>query len=260
MNNVIAKHGTIEGGFTNVLDEKWFEDKKFKSMESSLGHTDQAPLLLASASPRRRELLSLTGWSNEVRATKINEIFNIGESPESYVKRVAQEKARKALESVDDSYIVLAADTIVVKEDRIFGKPENPDHAKQILSELAGKSHRVLTALAIAGQDPEPMLVDVCETAVPMRMYSPKEVDEYVASGSPLDKAGAYGIQDDDFHPVELEKMEGCYANVMGLPLCHLTRSMKGFGLMPVHDVPIECQRFINFRCKAFPKILGYQS
>jgi len=93
-----------------------------------------------------------------------------------------------------------------------------------------------------------------------MRAYSPKEVDEYVASGSPLDKAGAYGIQDVGFHPVELEKMEGCYANVMGLPLCHLTRSMKGFGLIPVHDVPTECQRFVNFQCKAFPKILGYQS
>jgi predicted house-cleaning NTP pyrophosphatase (Maf/HAM1 superfamily) len=92
-----------------------------------------------------------------------------------------------------------------------------------------------------------------------MRAYSPKEVDEYVASGSPLDKAGAYGIQDDYFHPVELEKMEGCYANVMGLPLCHLTRSMKVFGLIPVHDVPTECQRFINFQCKVFPEILGHQ-
>ncbi len=229
-------------------------------MKSGLGHSDQVPLLLASASPRRRELLTLTGWSNEVRATEINEILNIGESPESYVKRVAQEKAQKALESVDDSYIVLAADTIVVKEDRILGKPEDSDHAKQILSELAGKSHRVLTALAIAGQAPKPMLVDICETEVPMRAYTPKEVDEYVDSGSPLDKAGAYGIQDDGFHPVELEKMEGCYANVMGLPLCHLTRSMKGFGLIPVHDVPTECQRFVNFQCKAFPKILGHQS
>lgn len=242
-----------------MLEEKWFEDKKYKSMQSGLGHTDQVPLLLASASPRRKELLSLTGWSSEVRATKINEILNIGESPESYVKRVAQEKARKALESTDDSYIVLAADTIVVKEERILGKPEDPDHAKQILSELAGKSHRVLTALAIDGQDPGPMLVEVCETEVPMRAYSPKEVDEYIASGSPLDKAGAYGIQDDDFHPVELEKMEGCFANVMGLPLCHLTRSMKVFGLIPVHDVPIECQRFINFQCKVFPEILGHQ-
>jgi len=164
-----------------VLDEKWYEDKKFKSMKSGLGHTDQVPLLLASASPRRRELLNLTGWSNEVRATEINERLNIGESPESYVKRVAQEKAQKALESVDDSYIVLAADTIVVMQDRILGKPEDPDNAKQILSELAGKSHRVLTAIAIAGQAPQHMLVDICETEVPMRAYSPKEVDEYVA-------------------------------------------------------------------------------
>jgi len=229
-------------------------------MKSDLDHSDQSPLLLASASPRRRELLALTGWSNEVRATKINENLNVGESAESYVNRVAKEKARKAQESVDYTYIVLAADTIVVKGERILGKPEGPDHAKQILSELAGKSHRVLTALAIAGQAPELMLVEVCETDVPMRAYSPKEVDEYIASGSPLDKAGAYGIQDDDFHPVELEKMEGCYANVMGLPLCHLTRSMKVLGLIPVHDVPTECQRFINFQCKVFPEILGHQS
>ena len=100
-------------------------------------------------------------------------------------------------------------------------------------------------------------IVEVCETLVPMRNYDLVEIEAYVASGSPLDKAGAYGIQDDGFQPVAAELLQGCYTNVMGLPLCHLVRAMRRLGHHPPVDVPTACQVYTGFLCPVYQQILG---
>jgi MAF protein len=229
-------------------------------MNTDLGNADQRRFILASASPRRKELFALTGWMSEIMAVEVDERPQYGEDPIGYVTRLAQEKGQKASLGVGEPHILIAADTIVIDNDRILGKPTDSDDAKRILRELAGRSHRVITALVVVDSVRGTIHVDLCETAVPMRTYSIDEIVEYIDTGSPMDKAGAYGIQDKDFHPVETENMTGCYANVMGLPLCHLTRSMRRNGLQPSSDVPMACQSFTNYRCEVFPEILRFQA
>jgi predicted house-cleaning NTP pyrophosphatase (Maf/HAM1 superfamily) len=102
-----------------------------------------------------------------------------------------------------------------------------------------------------------PMAVDTCVSEVPMREYADPEVEAYLDSGSPLDKAGAYGIQDGDFNPVDMSRMRDCFANVMGLPLCHLVRNLRRLGYEPPADVPAACQAFTGYECHVFPAILG---
>jgi len=178
------------------------------------------------------------------------------EDPAQFAQRLALKKAEVESRNVTNSDIILAADTIVVDGEQIIGKPSDVVHAKRILLKLRGKSHLVITALALIDQEQNLHLVDICETEVPMRMFSDKELEVYIASGDPMDKAGAYGIQNDEFHPVAIEKMVGCYANVMGLPLCHLTRSMRQLGMQPVEDVPSRCKLATNFDCQVFEDVL----
>jgi MAF protein len=229
-------------------------------MNSGLGNTNQRRLILASASPRRKELFALTGWMSEIMAVEVDERPQHGENPIGHVTRLAQEKGQKASLGVGEPHILIAADTIVIDDERILGKPTDRDDAKRILKDLAGRSHRVITSLVIVDSARGTTHVDLCETAVPMRNYSRDEIDEYVDTGSPMDKAGAYGIQDNEFHPVETGSMIGCYANVMGLPLCHLTRSMKKNGLQPPTDVPEACQSFTKYRCKVYQDILRFRT
>ncbi len=150
---------------------------------------------------------------------------------------------------------MLAADTIVVDGERILGKPQDVEEARAMLLALRGRSHRVLTALALVDSDGREQL-ELCETMVPMRAYSLEAMAAYAASGDPLDKAGGYAIQHAGFQPVELERLAGCYASVMGLPLCHLTRAMRGWGYEPAQDVPGACQRFTGYDCPVYGPIL----
>lgn len=228
-------------------------------MESGLVKPNPPSLILASSSPRRKELLSLTGWSNQIIATEIDEVLQAGEDPLAYVSRLAEEKAQAASARLKGSHWTIAADTIVVDGDRVLGKPVSPEDAKRILSDLSGREHCVITALAVVNSKSGDIHMDRCETLVPMRQYSSLEIDEYISSGSPLDKAGAYGIQDEKFHPVDTDRMRGCYANVMGLPLCHLTRSLKSKGIEPELDVPTVCQEFTHYNCEVYPEILRDQ-
>jgi septum formation protein len=216
-------------------------------------------MILASGSPRREELLRLTGWRAEVCPVKVDEWHDGVEEAETFVRRLAYEKARKAKGQNTDADLILTADTIVVHKGRILGKPMDNEHAREILLALKGKTHQVMTALALVDKRTDGMLIDVCRTEVPMRNYALDEVQEYVASGEPMDKAGAYGIQDDDFRPVDLEEMEGCYTNVMGLPLCHLARSMRRLGNHPPEDVPTRCIEHTQYDCKVYQDILGYK-
>lgn len=212
--------------------------------------------LLASASPRRRELFALTGWHAEIRPAHIAEHSLPGERPESFVKRLALLKAQAAADACSNQHWVLAADTIVVDKETTLGKPADQIEAEQMLVQLASHSHLVITAIAVLDLQAGRNMVELCRTHVPMREYSQAEIKAYVASGSPLDKAGAYGIQDRAFHPVNVEQMNGCFANVMGLPLCHLVYIMRCLGVKQPLDVPDACQAHIAYTCSVYPEIL----
>jgi septum formation protein len=211
-------------------------------------------LVLASNSPRRRELLKLGGWTFEARAADVDESQQPGETPEAYVLRLAKSKAHVCAKTSQEHAIILAADTTVVDGQDILGKPKDPAEAVAMLQRLRGHSHQVLTGLALLGRRDGKPVTDLCCTQVPMRDYGDDEIKRYVASGDPLDKAGAYAIQNPAFHPVE--SLEGCYASVMGLPLCHLTRSLRSLGLAPHTDIAAECQSALGYACPIFPAVL----
>jgi MAF protein len=211
-------------------------------------------LVLASNSPRRKDLLALGGWTFEVIVSNADESLLPGESPRDYVRRLAEMKARASSARAGESQIVLAADTSVVDGNAILGKPADPSEAKRMLRQLRGHVHQVYTGIAALRVRDGLILTDVCVTDVPMRDYSEAEIETYVGTGDPLDKAGAYAIQYSHFQPVA--SMSGCYASVMGLPLCHVTRLLSQMELPPLADVPIKCQTFLSYECPVFAEIL----
>ena len=212
-------------------------------------------LVLASTSPRRRDLLTLGGWQFITQGADVDESQQPGEAPEAYVLRLAENKARKCARSAPAESIILGADTAVVDGQAILGKPKDPAEAAEMLRSLRGHSHQVLTGLAVLRLSDGAMVTDLCCTDVPMRDYQEGEIEAYVASGDPLDKAGAYAIQNPAFHPVE--RMSGCYASVMGLPLCHLTRSLRSLGVAPLTDIAVECQSALGYVCPISSAVLS---
>ena len=217
-------------------------------LESSLMN-----LILASNSPRRRQLIGLTGWDFIVSVADVDESPRENESPAEYVIRLATTKARAITAKADD--IILAADTTVVDGSEILGKPQDKAEAVAMLTRLRGRTHQVYTGIALLRGGDNSLLTDLCVTDVPMRDYSDEEIRSYVASGDPFDKAGAYAIQHPEFRPVA--GMDGCYASVMGLPLCHVVRSMRKLGVEPNADVPVSCQKLLEYDCPVFNSILN---
>lgn len=211
-------------------------------------------LTLASNSPRRRELLALTGWSFDVRPAAIDESPLPAEAPAPYVSRLARSKGEAAAAQAPAGRLILAADTIVADGMQLLGKPENPEGAAAMLHQLRGRTHQVYTAIAVLKSGGGPSAADRCRSDVPMRAYSDAEIGAYVASGDPLDKAGAYAIQHDQFHPVS--GLAGCYASVMGLPLCHLLRLLAQLNPVQDRDLPSRCQAYLNYRCPVSEAIL----
>ena len=215
-----------------------------------------ANLVLASNSPRRRELLTLGGWSFHVKAADVDESVRPGEAAEDYVLRLAQEKAGAIMSTqLEDgsANIVLAADTAVVDSGSIFGKPRHSQEAIQMLRQLRGHTHQVVTALAALRVHDNRMVTEICVTDVPMRAYSDTEIETYVASQDPMDKAGAYAIQNRSFRPVLA--LRGCYASVMGLPLCHLHRALNQLGAPSPVDLPSVCQAGLDYECDYYPQV-----
>jgi MAF protein len=210
-------------------------------------------LILASNSPRRKELLALVGWPFEVRPADIDERQRPDEPPVRYVRRLACEKAQAIAER--EQGLVLAADTIVVDGDDLLGKPADPGDARRMLRQLRGRTHQVYTGIALIDTDTGASMDDVCRTDVPMRDYSDAEMDAYIASGDPLDKAGAYAIQHAGFHPVT--GMTGCFASVMGLPLCHLSLALRCLGFDPPEALPERCQATLGYECPIYEEILS---
>jgi septum formation protein len=213
------------------------------------------PLILASASPRRQELLVLAGWGFELQPTSVAEAPETGETAEAMARRLAVAKARAALNGSERT--VVAADTVVEHRGEILGKPADEGEAQSMLERLSGDSHRVITAVAIFTPGASGPVLDVCVTEVPMRPYTAEEAAEYVAGGSPMDKAGAYGIQDGEFQPVDIGRLRGCFANVMGMPLCHLARAMRRLGWPAPADVPAACRAHTGYDCPVYESILG---
>ncbi len=219
----------------------------------------QAPvILLASNSPRRRQLLGLGEWKFTVHPANIDEIPQPAEEPAHYVLRLAETKARAVAAKAQPGWLVLAADTIVVDSSptslSILEKPSSQAEAFQILAQLRGRTHQVFTALAVFDPHKDQLKMDLCVTDVPMRSYTDEEISAYIASGDPLDKAGAYAIQNQSFHPVD--HLQGCYASVMGLPLCHLQRTLRHFGVVPSTNLFQPCQATLNYDCPVYAAIL----
>jgi MAF protein len=219
--------------------------------------TPHATLLLASASPRRRELLAILGLAFDVTAADIDETPISGETPLELVTRLGEAKAGAASEGLCEAHtpVVLACDTIVAIEGEVMGKPRDSEEAAAMLRRLEGREHQVFTAVSLLDTRSGRRQVDVARTDLTMRTYTEREIDDYVASGDPLDKAGAYAIQHAGFHPVS--RFSGCYANVVGLPLCHLARCLRSWGIEPRPGWPGRCQAHTGRSCAVFPRILG---
>jgi septum formation protein len=183
-----------------------------------------ATLVLASASPRRRELLSQAGFTFEVRPAHISEEILPNEDPIAYVTRLAREKAQVIYDHVcDPNAVVLGADTTVTLDDLILGKPEDAGDAARMLRLLSGRTHRVITGVAVVTGKRVEVAAEV--TAVRFLTLSEEEIADYIATGEPMDKAGAYAIQGRAARWIP--RIEGCYFNVVGLPLA-LVSTMLG--------------------------------
>jgi septum formation protein len=183
------------------------------------------PIYLASKSPRRRKLLKQLGIKFKSFSVNSSEDFLDGEHPVECVKRIAMEKMDIAKKRVNSS-IIITADTIVVLEGKVIGKPTSKSDAVKILSFLSGKVHTVYTGYCVLNQKTKKMLLDYERTEVEFRKLTKDEIIDYVDGGSPMDKAGAYGIQD-DFGAVFVKRINGCYYNVVGLPLTKLYNALR---------------------------------
>lgn len=186
------------------------------------------PLILASNSPRRKELLAQIGLSFTVDPADVDETMRPGEPPEAYALRVARDKARVAAARATEG-IVIAADTIVVAGDKVLGKPRDRKDAEAMLAMLSGKEHRVITGLVVLDADARREMTGVVATRVGFRSLTNAEIAAYVATGEPYDKAGAYGIQGKG--ALLVDRIEGCYFNVVGLPLARLGELLNTFGV-----------------------------
>lgn len=182
-------------------------------------------IILASQSPRRRELLELMGLDFAVRAVDIDETMDPGADPVREVARVSRAKAMAAEASPED--VVIAADTIVVLDRTVLGKPGTPERAAEMLRLLAGRDHQVMTGYTVRRGDT--VLTDTEVSHIFFRPLTETEIDAYVSTGEPLDKAGAYGIQGKA--ALFVSRLEGDYYNVMGLPVCALTQRLRALGV-----------------------------
>jgi len=183
-------------------------------------------VVLASASPRRHELLNIIGIAHDVVPANIDESIRGGESPRKHAERLAREKA-SSVSGRDSGVVAIGADTIVLLDKKILGKPANTVDAGTMLSLLSGREHTVVTAVAVARGRKVCSAVE--EVTVKFRKLTNDEIDAYIATGEPMDKAGAYGIQ--GYGATIVERIEGDYFAVMGLPLVRLISLLAELGV-----------------------------
>ena len=194
-------------------------------------------LILASGSPRRREFFTRMGWTFTVVKPGTEERVHPGETPEQYVRRNAEEKSADALAAapaagVPGPAVAVAADTVVVQNGRILEKPKDAADAHRMLRELSGRTHQVMTGICVLGPAPAEPYRDVVVTDVEFKPLSDAEIDAYVATGEPADKAGAYAIQ--GLAAYMIRAIRGSYTNVVGLPLAEVVDALSTrFSLHP---------------------------
>ena len=211
-------------------------------------------LVLASNSPRRKQLLALGNWNFTTIVSDVDESQLAGERPTEYVLRLAKAKAQAVAGKVDPESIIIGSDTSVIFNETIFGKPVDEADAERMLQQLRGQTHQVFTGVAFYRVSDGKILTELCITDVPMRAYSNEEIAAYIQTGDPMDKAGAYAIQHPKFQPVAA--MHGCFAGVMGLPMCHVVRALLQLDIQPPADVPSACQNLLNYQCHVSSRIL----
>jgi septum formation protein len=189
--------------------------------------------ILASASPRRRELLTSIGLDFEVLPSHVPEIHQEGEAPEEYVARLSRDKAY-AIAKSHPSRWVIAADTIVILGEQLLEKPADPVDAMRMLGTIAGQTHVVYTGVTLVNLDAAHHETRVAESEVRMLPLSPAEIEWYVGTGEPLDKAGAYAVQ--GIGAMFIDSIHGSYTNVVGLPLATLFLMLRRAGIDPLYN------------------------
>ena len=185
------------------------------------------PLVLASQSPRRIALLRQIGLSPRVMPSGLDEIFDLAKTPPENAMRLAHAKAVDVAQKVEEG-IVVGADTIVVLDGEYLGKPSNHSDAVRMLGLLSGRTHVVVTGVSIVDRPTNKSVTECEKTNVTFREIPRDEIEMYVSQGSPMDKAGAYGIQD-DYGAVFVSRIEGCYYNVVGLPVSRFHSMLQEF-------------------------------
>lgn len=184
--------------------------------------------VLGSKSPRRKKLLQQLGFEFEVIPSDFDEELIVEPSPAATAEKIALAKATEVASKIDRSALVLGADTMVVLDTTVLNKPATPDEAVSMLQTLSGRTHTVFTGIALVDSADMRSMTNVCATEVTFRDLQSEEIRAYVEGGSPMDKAGAYGIQD-DFGAVFVHHINGDYYNIVGLPLEMLYTDMKSF-------------------------------
>jgi septum formation protein len=218
-------------GFRHPLGERDGEIKENHLPLSTSSKIVSQTLILASSSPRRRDLLSTLGLTFQVVVPEIREIPSPHEAARDFALRVAEKKARFVGERYPHAWVI-GADTVVVLEDEILGKPRDRDDAKRMLQQLANREHVVITGYVLVKVEDNKKVGGVEETRVKIDSLGEREIDWYVNTGEPLDKAGGYAIQGKGAFMVEW--IEGSYTNVVGFPLCQIMRLLKDAGIVDI--------------------------
>lgn len=212
--------------------------------------------ILASGSPRRRALLHLFGLPFEVVVADVDEELVTDPNPAGNVIATARLKAEAVATSLSHSpALILAADTTVALDGQMLNKPAGPKDARRMLQQLRGRRHQVHTGIILLETDTGRVVTDVASVEVPMRQYSNAEIEAYIATGDPLDKAGAYAIQHPTFKPVA--NLADCYAAVVGLPLCHVARALRRLDVNTPQEIAPACQRYHAYQCPVYANILA---
>lgn len=203
-------------------------------------------IILASASPRRQQLMAELGIPFDVWVPQVDERPRPAEIPAEVPQRISRLKAEWVARQVKDA-IVVAADTVVVHRGVILGKPRDAAHACEMLRRLRAERHLVLSGVSVLDNASGKLVAELCETTVWLRDMDDAEIETYVSSGDPLDKAAAYAIQNAEFRPVS--RVVGCPANVMGLPMCHVVRSLRRVGVKLPPSPAMRCDMRFGYTC-----------
>lgn len=207
-----------------------------------------AQLLLVSQSPRRREMIAWLNMPVSIGSVDIDEYPQETESPLDMTARLARAKAH-AVTVFPNGVWILAADTVVDLDNIPLGKPRDPAEARAMLQQLRTRPHAVHTTVMLHNPHTSQDIARYVTTEVEMRAYADAEIEEYIMSNDPMDKAGAYAIQNLDFHPVT--RLNRCYTNVVGLPLCAVSALLEEWGFFPSVNIPALCRAHFDYQCPA---------